>query len=154
MKILIPYFQISGTDSYPDSTNVLQIIDTILYLGNTYYLCEYTGNKNLQVGATYEEYKAWLEAQPPVTGIRVITTAAMRNRFTSAERRVIKRHEDFEVLDNYEDLLLRQYIDLDDPSLRAALEYMIAPLDGVPVLLNQERVDELLVDGTEYEAYE
>lgn len=151
MKILIPYFPILGTSSYPDHYTLFQGMDMITFQGEDYYLTDYSGDKNLETRATYAEYEAWLDAQPPVTGVREITTAAFRRRFTVAERRTISRHVDFEVQDYWIDITMRPSIKLDDPAIRAYLEYFVNPFEGQAVLLTAGRIDELLVDGTEFE---
>lgn len=153
MKILLPYFHINGTSSYPDDYTLFIGMEIVEFQGNVYYLTDYKGNKNLQVRATYEEYSAWLDLQPPKTGVRVVSPAGFRRRFTSAERRVISRSPDFEVEDYWNDILLRQEVNLDDPSLKAALVYFLNPVEGDPILANMARVEALLVDGTEYEVY-
>lgn len=152
MNILIPYFPILGTDSYPDHYQLFTPLQLLTFQGDKYYLTDYSGNKNLETRATYAEYKAWLDAQPPSTGIRILGVTPFRRRFTTAERKAISNTPDFEVQDYWSGILYRSSVDLDDPSIRTMLEYFLDPFEGDPILLTQARVDELLQDGTEYEA--
>ncbi len=58
-NILIPAFEIVGTNSYPDSIDYFKNISEITLGGLKYYLCEYTGSKSLETGPhTYADYLA------------------------------------------------------------------------------------------------
>ena len=152
-KILIPWFAITGTASYPDDSTKFSRMESVEFNGNSYFLCEYTGVKNLESGpADYAKYSAWLATQPAVTGIKGISTAGFYLRFTPAERRALREivsnpdhdnpyHEG--IVDFYELFLhLLDYVDVEDPMLSSALDAMVV----VGILL-EGRQAELLVDA-------
>ena len=57
MKILIPYFEIMGTDSYPDDATLFSKMQLVEFQGQQHWATDYTGNKDLQRGATYAQYE-------------------------------------------------------------------------------------------------
>ncbi len=77
-----------------------------------------------------------------------ITKRAFMKRFTLDERIAIRNSTDDVIIDVYEDLKLASYVELDTQDVSDALNYMVSV--GI---LESSRVDEMLVDGTELEAY-
>ena len=108
-----------------------------------------------------EQHNMPVVIKAPVV-IRLITKRAFMQRFTQAERMSFRqsaggRRLDAEgvlmpldeiVLDIHEDLLVASNVDLDLSDVRNGLLYMVAI--GI---LEESRVDELLVDGTVEETW-
>ena len=94
----------------------------------------------------------WHEEVPEETQaalkIRKITKRSFMQRLTQAERIDIRNSVDDIVIDIHEDLKISSNVDLDIPEIEQALLYFVA----VGILV-ETRIVELLVDGTEAEAY-
>ncbi len=60
MKILIPFFLLHGTSTYPDDYQFFTNMERIELNGQAYYACNYTGNKSLAADVTYNDYLASL----------------------------------------------------------------------------------------------
>ena len=94
--------------------------------------------------------------------IRIITVRAFEQRLTTAERHAMRNSPDIDVEDIYISALRSTYVDLDDPMITQGLQYILYSLLTVPsvrdsavmtVLDDSIRLSELLVSGTEYEAF-
>lgn len=107
--------------------------------------------------------KAFEEANPVATASnKYITVAAFRARMTVSERHAIRQSTDIYVVDIWEDLFLRQYVDLDSATLAQGISYVLNYLNNVPDFQNETlmtvidpstRLTEVLVAGTEEERY-
>lgn len=80
----------------------------------------------------------------PITPIRIIKRKSFMRRLTTNEFRTLRNSTNEDIIDIREFLMMERYIDLSDPDLAT---------DLITAGMNQERVDELLVDGTESEKY-
>jgi hypothetical protein len=145
---LIPYFEVTGYSSYPDDYTLFSNMSKVNFNSTDYWLCDYAGTLDLETGPdTYEDYVESLG--PEVTYEQPkITKRAFMKRFTLAERISIRNSTDDVIIDVYEDLKLASYVELDTQDVSDALIYMVSV--GI---LESSRVDEMLVDGTELEAY-
>lgn len=140
--ILIPYFEPNGSNSYP--SGVSRLFNRITFNGEDYWIA--LGLPEEEKGVhKYSDYQSYLKTK---TGIRKITKRAFLQRFTQPERTAIRKSTDDIVIDVHEDLKLASFVDLDLQDLRNVLAYFVSISILVP-----ERVDELLVDGTEEEKY-
>jgi len=142
MNILIPYFVVTGKDSYPDYVTTIK--EELMFNGTHYWI----GTGDSEVGPdTYQDY---LDSLDPVVVYEQpkITKRAFMKRFTLTERITIRNSTDDVIIDVYEDLKLASYVELDTQDVSDALNYMVSV--GI---LESSRVDEMLVDGTSEEAY-
>ncbi|OUR62066.1 hypothetical protein A9Q74_06350 [Colwellia sp. 39_35_sub15_T18] len=162
-NILIPFFQIKGTSTYPDDYKLFSEMTAIRFNESDYFLCKYSGDLDLETGAdNYTSYESWLATQPVKTGIRYITVASLTSRLFFSERHAVRNTTNMYIEDIYADLTGRLYIDLDDPDMAAGLgivlNYLLS-IDDVQnelvktVIDEQARLVELLKDGTEKEKY-
>lgn len=143
MKILLPYFELNGKNSYPDTAELFDGLTLVTIDSTNYWLTDYSGSLNLETGAhTYaNDY-----VEPPVvidTGIRRITKRSFMRRFTLAERIAIRTSTDSIVIDLHEDLKMASNVDLDIPELTAGLQYLVSQN-----ILTADRAAELTVDGS------
>ena len=60
-KVLIPYFDIEGKNSYPDSYSLFSDMEKVTFNGADYWLCLYNGLLELETGP--DDYAAFLEHQ-------------------------------------------------------------------------------------------
>lgn len=147
--ILIPFFEINGTDSYPDSVELFGPFTLLDWEGALYWTFTYEGNKIFYGERPYSEYQQWLDSQPPVTGIHKITTRAFHQRFTSGERKLLRQSEEDAAIDLLEELQFARYVYTKDPSIKDKLEALV----DIDILL-EDRPASLLVDGSPSEAYD
>ncbi len=154
-NVLIPWFAINGTDSYPDHHSKFSNPVEVELHGVKYYTAGYSGNKDLESGAhDYADYEAWLGTQPPVTGIREIRTDAFRRRLTKAERKSIRKYKNGQnptladdVDDVQESLRYARSVRLDHPYFIADLQVLVTA-----EIITSARADDLRVDGLPEEA--
>ena len=171
MKILIPHFEITSDSSFPDYYKLFHQMTEVTFNSVDYWLCEYTGAMDLETGAdNYASYSAWVDTQPKVTGIRVITKRSFMQRFTQAERIAIRNSIEDIKLDrinqnvpnvarnHIDDVLIDVVADLDIASEKYGVDLDLqATTDGLNhfvtmSILAANRVSELLVDGTDGES--
>jgi len=82
MKILMPYFAVTGKASYPDLPKFFSDMSEINFNTTPYWLCEYIGEMSLETGAdTYADYKASL---PSSSTIDIQTIDWLRTHLTSS----------------------------------------------------------------------
>jgi len=63
MEILIPYFNINGTDSYPDDYRLFSSMEKLKFNNQNYWLCNYAGKKELETGVNNcADYRSYLKA--------------------------------------------------------------------------------------------
>ena len=96
----------------------------------------------------YEWHEPVPEEPEVIPSIRKITKRSFMQRFTQPERTAVRNSPDDIVIDVYEDLSFASNVDLDLEDIENALLYFVAL--GILV---EARVAEILVDGTEAEAY-
>ena len=94
------------------------------------------------------EYEWHTPVAPEVIPIRIITVRAFMKRLAQSERIALRGSTDAIVIDLMEDLRMASYVDLDDPELGPGLAYV----ESLGLIANSQLTD-LLVDGTEAEAY-
>ena len=64
MKILIPYFPIQGTSSYPDDVKYfVEPLSLVTFEDTQYYVTDYIGNMNLESDVTYEQYESSIDSK-------------------------------------------------------------------------------------------
>ena len=85
---------------------------------------------------------------PAPPAIRHITTRAFMQRLTQAERIALRASTDDIVIDMLDDIRMASYIDLDNATLAAGLGY----LDSLGLIATAQ-VTDMVIDGTELEAY-
>jgi hypothetical protein len=88
--------------------------------------------------------------QPSVDPIRKLAVASFLQRIPQAARISARNSTDDIIIDLFEDLKLRTYVDLDNPLLSAGLDYIVA--SDIP--FDSDDKAACLVDGTEDEAWE
>lgn len=144
MNKLIPFFDVRGKASYPDSYKHFTKMEKVSFNGADYWLCQYTGLRDLETGVdTYEDYIS------VNTGIRVIGVRAFFERMPKAARKKIRKSTDEDVQDVIGGMDYLNYVDLDSPITTRDLATLVTKN-----MLTQEVVDtKMIVDGEEYEKY-
>ncbi len=100
-------------------------------------------------GYTYDDGSGtFTENATTVFRITLITKRSFMQRFTQPERIAIRKSADDIVIDIHEDLKIASNVDLELVAIRSSLDYFVSV--GI---LETSRVDEILVEGTEAEAY-
>lgn len=60
-NVLIPEFPINGLTSYPDDASLFKSIEPLTFKGESYYLCDYQGDLNLETGpSVFSDYEVYL----------------------------------------------------------------------------------------------
>jgi hypothetical protein len=75
--ILIPYFDIKGTISYPDNFMRFNSIKTVTYRDVNYYLCNYSGTKSVQLESGLHKYADYVLDYPPVVEIEISLSTSL-----------------------------------------------------------------------------
>lgn len=61
MKILLPFFEVKGTSSYPDDVTNFDGMEEVELDGEKYYVTDYSGELNLETGThNYSDYEGSL----------------------------------------------------------------------------------------------
>jgi len=148
-NILMPWFELNGTDSYPDDYRKFRDLELVTFNDTEYYTCGYSGDLELETGGhTYADYQAWLDSQPPITGIRNITKRSFMQRIDQRDRILIRKSTDDIVIDIREDLSMASNVDLDLQVTQDSVAYLASEL-----LLEHTDIDLLLADGSAEEEY-
>ncbi len=63
MKVLINYFNVAGTSSYPDEYTLFSNMEKVLFNNQEFWLCDYKGSKSIASSET-EAYLASIEPKP------------------------------------------------------------------------------------------
>jgi len=93
--------------------------------------------------------RVWVDDTPiEVPAIRIITVRAFMQRLLQSERIALRASTDDMIVDAMDDLRMSTYVNLDDNGMAAGLGYLVA--QG---LIAASQATDLLVDGTEAEAY-
>jgi hypothetical protein len=67
--ILIPYFEINGTISYPENYTRFNSAKRVTYKDVDYYLCEYTGSNSVQLESGVSTYANYVIDFPPIVEV-------------------------------------------------------------------------------------
>lgn len=148
-KLLLPYWHVEGTGTYPDKPELFQDMTLVELNGKQYWACTYAGTKQFYGERPYSDYEAWLATQPVLTGIYKLTPRAFHQRFTSGERKLLRESVEDVAVDLLEELQFAKYVHTKDPTLLVKLQELVTI--GI---LTEGRPETMLVDGTQYEAYE
>ncbi len=148
MKILIPWFKVNGTSSYP--AGVTSVREQLSFNGSEYWIGQ--GEALAETGDdNYADYENYITSPVP-TPIRTISTGAMQRRFTIPEEVFIESDPSAKVIKSR--LLNASYCDLDYQDTIDGVTYICGVLEVGGVIGDAAtRITELLVDGTEQEKY-
>lgn len=143
MKVLIPHFSLSGASSYPDESKLFSNMEKVSLQGDYYWLCDYSGDKDLETGAHI--YSDYAQEQLTKTGFRKITVAAFYTRLDDKLAVLLAMSDSLAASGDYalKANLMRidkgEFVDLDDERLRPGLE--------ATQQFTSDELDAIFVDG-------
>lgn len=146
MFILIPRFEIVGVASYPDHYTKFTSLEKVSIDSTDYFLTDYSGILELETGT--HVYADYLALNPLPFEFPVISRRSFMRRFTQAERIAMRKSTDDIIIDVHEDLKMASSVELQLPAVSDAISYMV-----YVGILDNTRYAEILIDGTEEEAW-